>query len=186
MKAVFDNKDGALFPNQFVNVRLILQERPNAMVVPAAALQTGTQGNFVYVVKAGQPPAGLDTSNAAGAKPAGPKPAHAAGAGAGGDGSQNSAPYYVEAQPVKVDLTEGSQVILTGGVNPGDQIVVDGQEKLRNGGKVIPRTMQGRPTGTGNTIGAGRSGAGSAGNARHGGSGQAGPGNGNAGKQGQP
>ena len=49
----------ALFPNQFVNVRLILQERPNAMVIPAAALQTGAQGNFVYLVKQGQPPAEL-------------------------------------------------------------------------------------------------------------------------------
>ena len=45
-KAVFDNKDGALFPNQFVNVRLILQERPNAIVIPAAALQTGSQGTL--------------------------------------------------------------------------------------------------------------------------------------------
>lgn len=189
VKAVFDNKDGALFPNQFVNVRLILQDRPNAIVIPAVALQNGIQGNFVYVVKPGQPPAGLDTSNAAGgSKPAGQKPARAAGAGGDAAGSQNSAPYYVEAQPVKVDLTEGSQVILASGLNPGDQIVVDGQEKLRNGAKVIPRTMQGRPAGTGNTIGAGSSAAGSAGNARHGGngSGQAGSANSNAGKQGQP
>jgi multidrug efflux system membrane fusion protein len=55
-KAVFDNKDGSLFPNQFVNVRLILQEQRNAVVIPAAALQTGTQGNFVYLLKQGQPP----------------------------------------------------------------------------------------------------------------------------------
>jgi membrane fusion protein, multidrug efflux system len=38
-----------------------------------------------------------------------------------------------------VELTEGTQVILNGGVNPGDPIVVDGQEKLRNGSRVIPR-----------------------------------------------
>ncbi len=50
VKAVFDNKDGALFPNQFVNVRLILQDRQNAIVVPAAAIQTGSQGNFVFQV----------------------------------------------------------------------------------------------------------------------------------------
>src|ERR1700727_1120516 len=58
-KAVFGNEDGALFPNQFVNVRLILQERQNAVVIPAAALQSGTQGNFVYLLKEGQPPAEL-------------------------------------------------------------------------------------------------------------------------------
>ncbi len=61
-KAVFDNKDGALFPNQFVNIRLILQDRPNAIVVPAAALQTGAQGSFVFVVKPGQPPANADST----------------------------------------------------------------------------------------------------------------------------
>ena len=43
LKAVFDNTDGSLFPNQFVNVRLITQERQNAIVVPTkAAIQTGT------------------------------------------------------------------------------------------------------------------------------------------------
>jgi multidrug efflux system membrane fusion protein len=119
VKAVFDNKDSSLFPNQFVNVRLVLQERPNAVVIPASALQTGTQGNFVYVVKQGQPPADQKT--------------------AGSDSSAQSGPqYYVEAQTVKVDLSEGAQVILGGGVNPGDPIVVDGQEKLRNGSKVLP------------------------------------------------
>jgi len=41
---------------------------------------------------------------------------------------------------VNVELTEGTQVILNGGVKPGDQIVVDGQEKLKNGSKVFPRT----------------------------------------------
>ena len=55
-KAVFDNEDSALFPNQFVNVRLILQDRPNAIVVPAAAIQSGAQGNFVFAVKAGSHP----------------------------------------------------------------------------------------------------------------------------------
>ena len=53
VKAVFPNKDGALFPNQFVNVRLILQQRQNALVVPAAAIQTGSQGSFVFMVKQG-------------------------------------------------------------------------------------------------------------------------------------
>jgi multidrug efflux system membrane fusion protein len=41
---------------------------------------------------------------------------------------------------VNVELTEGTQVILSGGVKPGDQIVVDGQEKLKNGSKVFPKT----------------------------------------------
>jgi multidrug efflux system membrane fusion protein len=50
LKAVFDNKDAMLFPNQFVNIHLVMEERPNALVVPSAALQTGNQGSFVWVV----------------------------------------------------------------------------------------------------------------------------------------
>jgi multidrug efflux system membrane fusion protein len=125
-KAVFDNRDGALFPNQFVNVRLILQERQNAVVIPAAALQTGTQGNFVYLLKEGQPPAELvEKKNTDMPLPQLP---------------ENQTNFYVEAQPVTVGLTEGAQVILNSGLKPGDQIVVDGQERLKNGSKVFPRT----------------------------------------------
>lgn len=132
VKAVFDNKDGALFPNQFVNVRLILQQRANAVVVPASAVQTGSLGSFVYVLKPGDPPANLQDTKGT-----------ASGDGSGvvsDDALAKKLPhYYVEARPVKVDLTEGSQVILGGGVNVGDPIVVDGQEKLKNGSKVVPR-----------------------------------------------
>jgi len=51
IKAVFDNADLALFPNQFVNARLLLEVLENAVVVPAAAISRGPQGTFVYVVK---------------------------------------------------------------------------------------------------------------------------------------
>lgn len=50
LKAVFDNKDEALFPNQFVNIHLVLENRPEALVVPSAAMQSGLQGSFVWVV----------------------------------------------------------------------------------------------------------------------------------------
>ncbi len=52
LKAVFDNRDEALFPNQFVNVRLLLEVRKDAVIVPAAAIQRGPQGTFAYVVRA--------------------------------------------------------------------------------------------------------------------------------------
>lgn len=135
VKAVFDNKDGALFPNQFVNVRLVLQQRPNAIVVPTAAILTGSQGNYVYLVKPGDPPAELQDQN----PPASQRKSKAGRAGAGSAPGQNQPHFYVEAQTVKVDLTEGAQVILSSGVKPGDPVVIDGQEKLRNGSRVIPR-----------------------------------------------
>ncbi|MEO6982885.1 MAG: efflux RND transporter periplasmic adaptor subunit [Edaphobacter sp.] len=135
LKAVFSNKDEDLFPNQFVNVRLILQQRQNAIVIPSAALQTGAQGTFVFVVKQGQPPADQSGSGAAADVP----PPSAAKSGAGGSGAgRPKANHYVETQTVQVDLTEGTQVILKGGVSAGDQIVVDGQEKLKRGSRVIP------------------------------------------------
>jgi multidrug efflux system membrane fusion protein len=52
LKALFPNQDNVLFPNQFVNVRLLLDVRSEAIIVPAAAIQRGPQGTFVYVVKA--------------------------------------------------------------------------------------------------------------------------------------
>jgi membrane fusion protein, multidrug efflux system len=51
LKAVFDNAERSLWPNQFVNARLLLDVKKNATVIPAAAVQTGSQGAFVYVVK---------------------------------------------------------------------------------------------------------------------------------------
>jgi membrane fusion protein, multidrug efflux system len=53
LKAVFDNRDGSLFPNQFVNIHLVLEERPSALVVPSAAIQTGLQGSFVWTTDTG-------------------------------------------------------------------------------------------------------------------------------------
>ncbi|MDE3202296.1 MAG: efflux RND transporter periplasmic adaptor subunit [Acidobacteriota bacterium] len=50
LKAVFDNRDGVLFPNQFINVHLVMENRPNALVVPSTAIQTGVNGNFVWTV----------------------------------------------------------------------------------------------------------------------------------------
>jgi multidrug efflux system membrane fusion protein len=147
LKAVFDNKDGVLFPNQFVNIRLILEQMQNAVVVPVAALQSGTQGNFVYVVKPGMPPANLRAANSGGGgkgRKAGGSGAAAGTGAATGTSTEPSAskqpPFYVESQAVTVNVTEGAQVILTDGVNPGDQVVVDGQERLKNGSRVSPRS----------------------------------------------
>jgi len=98
LKAVFNNKDQALFPNQFVNIHLVLENRPNALVVPSAAIQTGNLGSFVWVI---------DT-DAKGVKTA-------------------------KIQPVKVVLAEGQVTILDSGLQPGQNIVVDGADRLRPG-----------------------------------------------------
>jgi len=101
LKAVFPNTDGALFPNQFVNIRLILEERPNVTVIPAAALQTGSSGSFVYTV--------------------------------GKDAQGND---IVNPQPITTTVTEGTAMIVDSGLQAGQRVVIDGQEKLRAGSKV--------------------------------------------------
>jgi multidrug efflux system membrane fusion protein len=95
-KAVFDNRDLSLWPNQFVNVRLMLTVRKNAIVIPLAAIQRGTQGTYVYTVKNG----------------------------------------LANMQPVKVDLTQANISLIASGVAEGDQVVVDGQDRLQSGAKV--------------------------------------------------
>jgi multidrug efflux system membrane fusion protein len=51
LKAVFSNENEALFPNQFVNIHLVMENRPTALVVPSAAIQNGLQGTFVWTVE---------------------------------------------------------------------------------------------------------------------------------------
>ena len=104
LKAVFDNKDRALWPNQFVNVHLQLETRKNAIVVPASAVQRGPQNNsFAYVV--------------------------------GGDNT-------AQVRNVQVALTQGNAALIAGGLQPGERVVTDGQEKLQAGMKVDPQIRQ--------------------------------------------
>lgn len=95
-KAVFNNQDLSLWPNQFVNIRLMLDVRKNAIVVPLAAIQRGTQGSYVYTVKNGR----------------------------------------ANLQPVQVDLTQGNISLIANGIAEGDQVVVDGQDRLQSGSSV--------------------------------------------------
>jgi membrane fusion protein, multidrug efflux system len=100
LKAVFDNKDNKLWPNQFVNADLLVETRKNSTVVPTAALLRGPQGTFVYTV---------NTDNT------------------------------VQDKPVTVALTQGDTTVITSGVNPGDTVVTDGQDKLQRGSRIEPR-----------------------------------------------
>mgnify|MGYP002629086011 CR=1 FL=1 len=97
LRAIFDNTDESLFPNQFVNVRLLVDTVKDATVVPVAAILRGPPGTFVYRVKAD------DT---------------------------------VEIRVVELGETDGEQVAVTKGLQVGDQVVVDGTDRLREGAKV--------------------------------------------------
>lgn len=130
LKAVFGNEDEKLFPNQFVNVHLILEQRKNSIVVPAAAIQHGTDNDYVWLVK----PAPNSDSSSASVQPASEGASgSAAAANKNGSGVGSGT---VEMQPVEVDTTQGSMVILKSGVEANQQVVVDGADKLQNGSKV--------------------------------------------------
>jgi len=101
LKAVFDNIDNQLWPNQFVNASLLLETRKNSTVLPTAAILRGPQGTFVYALKPDK---------------------------------------TVEARTVAISLTQGNITTITSGLNPGDMVVTDGQDKLQTGSKVEPRT----------------------------------------------
>ena len=124
-KAVFDNKDGALFPNQFVNVRLILEQRANSAVMPASALQNGVKGSFVFLLKPGIPPSAKNVAMSSDA----------------GSGGSPKAPYYVDVREIVVAETQGNQVIVKSGLQAGDQVIVDGQEKLKKYSTVDPNQV---------------------------------------------
>lgn len=97
LKAIFPNDDHELFPNQFVNARLLLDVKRNATIVPAAAVQRGPKGTFVYVVKDD---------------------------------------HTVEVRPITLGPAEVEDASVDSGLTPGELVVVDGTEKLREGSKV--------------------------------------------------
>jgi membrane fusion protein, multidrug efflux system len=107
LKAVFDNKDRALWPNQFVNARLLTDVKRNATIIPVAAVQRGDQGSFVYRVNP----------------------------------SDNTA----EVVPITIGVTEGTLASVESGLSANDLVVTDGQDRLRPGARVDPRTDT-RPT----------------------------------------
>jgi multidrug efflux system membrane fusion protein len=104
LRAEFANEDDSLFPNQFVNVRLLIDTLHDATVVPTSAIQRGAPGTFVYLV---------------------------------------SADNTVAVRPVTLGPASAERVAIQAGLAPGDRVVVDGADKLRNGARVVVRGTDG-------------------------------------------
>jgi membrane fusion protein, multidrug efflux system len=97
LRAIFDNPDEMLIPNQFVNARLLVNTMQDTVRVPVQAVQRGEPGTFVYVIQDN------DT---------------------------------VSVRPIKVGPTDGNFEAVLSGLNPGDKVVTDGTDRLRDGAKV--------------------------------------------------
>ncbi len=104
LKAVFSNEDNALFPNQFVNVHLLVNTLKDVVLVPTTAILRGSQGIYVFAV----------------AK----------------DGT-------VKIRPVTIADANGNTTAVSAGLNSGDVVVTDGQDKLQDGSKVDARQAPG-------------------------------------------
>jgi multidrug efflux system membrane fusion protein len=96
LRANFDNGDEALFPNQFVNVRLLVDTLKDAVAAPTAAVQHGAPGDYTYVIVDGK----------------------------------------ASVRVLKLGQTDGAYVQILSGLAPGDVVVVDGADRLREGAEV--------------------------------------------------
>jgi membrane fusion protein, multidrug efflux system len=97
LRAIFDNKEESLFPNQFVNVKLLVNTLHGADIVSSSAIQRGAPGTFVYVM---------------------------------------APDHTVAVHRVKVGPTDGQRTAVLSGLQPGENIVIDGTDRLRDGAKV--------------------------------------------------
>ena len=100
-RAQFANEEKLLYPNQFVNIGLLVDTHKDVTLMPTAGVQRGVPGTFVYLVNA-------DST--------------------------------VSVRKVTLGVTDGDHVEVISGLAPGDRIVVDGADKLRDGAKINVRT----------------------------------------------
>ena len=100
LRAQFPNDTEALYPNQFVNIRLLLDTHKDVTTMPTAGVQRGVPGTFVYLVNADN---------------------------------------TVSVRKIELGVTDGDRVEVRSGLVPGDRIVIDGADKLRDGAKINVR-----------------------------------------------
>ena len=108
LRATFANPDQLLYPNQFVNARLLVNTMQDTVRVPVPAVQRGEPGTFVYLINANN---------------------------------------TVSVRPIKVGPTDGGFQAVLSGLNPGDRVVTDGTDRLRDGALVtLPAAQKGPPS----------------------------------------
>ncbi len=135
VRSQFDNADNALFPNQFVNARLLLQTLQNVVTVPTSAIQLGAPGS-------GTPSANSDSGNPGSTRLAAP--------------STSSTPTYyvyvlgsddtVSVRQITIGPTDGAMTAVNSGLAASEKVVTDGTDRLRDGLHVSVSTLDGKPT----------------------------------------
>ena len=160
-RAIFTNDDETLFPNQFVNARLLVKTLDNATLLPNAVIQRNAEGAFVYVVKPDD--ASTEETNAATPPHASTETTETAGTNTmGSTGRPAMPPGTVSLQMITAGTTDGN-VTAVEGIEPGTVVAADSFNKLTDGAKVAIRPANGGGGGAGAKSGA-ASGAGKGGN----------------------
>jgi multidrug efflux system membrane fusion protein len=118
-KATFPNTDDSLFPNQFVNARLLVDTLRHVVLAPKEAVQLSPSSTYVYVVKKVDADPKTDS--------------------AGKADSTVKPDYVVEMRNIVAGSTEGDYTAITSGLTAGEVVVVDGVDKLQDQSKVTPR-----------------------------------------------
>lgn len=108
LRALFPNGQRTLYPNQFVNIRLLVDSHKDVTTMSTAGIQRGVPGTFAYLINP-------DTST-------------------------------VSVRPIQLGVTDGDRVEVLSGLSPGDRVVIDGADKLRDGAKVVLREAIGNPS----------------------------------------
>ncbi len=116
MRADFDNKEHELFPNQFVNVRVLQQVKTGVVLLNGAAVQLSGSRSYVWLVKP-------DST--------------------------------VTVRDITTGTVEGNEQEVTSGLQPGDEVVLTGVDKLQEGQKVTPQVQGEQGAGRGGRAGAG-------------------------------
>jgi multidrug efflux system membrane fusion protein len=97
LRANFENRDGALFPNQFVNAKMLVEDKGGVTLIPTAAVQRNSQKTYVFLVKP-------DST--------------------------------VTVKTITIGTSEGDESEVTSGLEPGDEVVMTGVDRLQEGTKV--------------------------------------------------
>jgi multidrug efflux system membrane fusion protein len=107
LRATFPNDGEILFPSEFVNVKLLVDTLKNVVLVPTPAVQNGVPGTYVYRVDTDQ--------------------THA---------DQSHADQTVSVRKVTLGPSDGQDTVIQAGLAPGDTVVIDGVDRLRDGAQI--------------------------------------------------
>ena len=124
-KATFANEDKSLYPNQFVNARLLVDTLREATVVPTSAVMRSNDGFYVYVVAEPEETT-KGQKNGTAPAPGGEKAA----------GTPPKQQKIVRVRPIVTGYAAGEKTVITSGLTAGEMVVIDGVDRLKEGAAI--------------------------------------------------